>query len=72
MDDQRPINIAMRFHSRACPWDELGEDGVPLSREESDAACAGDTLLHPVWAGKACMGLLPVVQFANGCGMLPK
>jgi hypothetical protein len=65
IDDQRPVNAAMRFRSRACAWDEAAEDDAPLP-VAGQSLCGGDALLHAVWAGRACLGLLPVVQFANG------
>ena len=68
VDDQRPVNVVMRQKSRMCAWDEMGDDGSRLEDAVAADACGGDALLHPVWGGKACMGLLPVVQFANGCG----
>jgi len=64
VDDQRPVNAAMRFRAKACPWDEVREDDAPMVSFAD--VCGGDALLHPVWAGRACLGLLPVVQFANG------
>jgi hypothetical protein len=67
VDDQRPINAAMRQRAQACAWDEAGEDGEPLPPQPEGGLCGGDSLLHAVSGGRACLGLLPVVQFANGC-----
>jgi len=68
VDDQRPVNAAMRFRSKLCPWDEAGEAGASLPADlAADASlCGGDAVLHPVWAARACLGLLPVVLFSNG------
>jgi hypothetical protein len=61
-DDQLPINVVMKNASRHCA-------SMPPSAEVAAAlpgACGGDGMLNAVAGGAGCLGLLNLVQWANG------
>jgi len=56
--DQWPFNAVTKSASQFCAF---------TNKDKIDAlACGGDKLLNSVAGGMACVGLLSVVQFANG------
>lgn len=64
-DDQAPLNAVARNGSTFCDLAASRSDGGSR-RNASFALCGADRLLNGVGGGAACVGLLNVVQFANG------
>jgi hypothetical protein len=61
-DDQLPINVVMKNASRFCAMSAArGDVAAALP-----GACGGDGMLNAVAGGAGCLGLLNLVQFANG------
>ena len=67
-DDQLPANLVMKNRSSHCPmWN--GQRGSGLfsgAFEAHGGRCGGDEMLSIVADGAGCVGILNVVQFANG------
>lgn len=67
-DDQLPANIVFKNMSTHCPmWNGARGSGFYFAAQEKyKSVCGDDSMLNIVADGQGCLGILNVVQFANG------
>lgn len=67
-DDQLPANVVFKNMSTHCPmWNGARGSGFYFAAQEKHRdVCGDDPMLNIVADGSGCLGILSVVQFANG------
>lgn len=67
-DDQLPANLVFKNLSAYCPMFDgaRGSGHYHASQEKYRSVCGEDSMLNIVADGSGCVGILNVVQFANG------